>query len=186
MKKILILLFSIFLIFCLKPVNALTSVGNTFVEMPFSPNQRAICRDGKNHIHVVWLYNSTTIKYAKSMDNGNSWQITTWQNETANPLNYSHISCDGNNVIVVYSNTSLVMKISEDNGQNWVTKVPRASGVDVAVAERRGQKIYVVYKNMDAFADIIFFNSSDGGSTWSSDVVLFDGYVESSIFKVIE
>ncbi|MEM3609603.1 MAG: hypothetical protein QW076_01685, partial [Candidatus Anstonellales archaeon] len=74
---------------------------------PFYPYQRAICRDGQNYIHIVWLYNSTAVKYARSTDNGNSWQITTWGNETASALNYPHISCDGNNITVVYSNTSL-------------------------------------------------------------------------------
>jgi protein associated with RNAse G/E len=51
------------------------------------------------------------------------------------------------------------------------------------LVERRGQRIYVVYKNLDAYADINFFNSSDAGSTWSSDVVLFNGqYVGRPIY----
>ncbi|MEM5778564.1 MAG: hypothetical protein QXK49_02975, partial [Candidatus Aenigmatarchaeota archaeon] len=107
---------------------------------PFYPYQRAICRDGQNYIHVVWLYNSTAVKYARSTDNGNSWQITTWGNETASALNYPHISCDGNNITVVYSNFSLVMKISENNGETWETKLPRTSGVDIPLVERRGQR----------------------------------------------
>jgi len=50
-------------------------IGTTYVEAPFYPNQRAICRDDLNNIHVVWLYNSTHIGYAKSEDEGNSWTI---------------------------------------------------------------------------------------------------------------
>ncbi|MEM5778122.1 MAG: NEW3 domain-containing protein [Candidatus Aenigmatarchaeota archaeon] len=152
-----------------------STIISTTTTVPFYPNQRAICRDGKNFIHVVWLYNSTAVKYARSIDNGNSWQITTWGNETASALNYPHISCDGNNITVVYSNTSLVMKISENNGETWETKLPRTSGVDIPLVERRGQRIYVVYKDTDTYPDINFFNSSDAGTTWSSNVVLFYG-----------
>ncbi|MEM5778677.1 MAG: hypothetical protein QXK49_03555, partial [Candidatus Aenigmatarchaeota archaeon] len=84
---------------------------------------------------------------------------------------------------VVYSNTSLVMKISENNGETWETKLPRTSGVDIPLVERRGQRIYVIYKNTDTYPDINFFNSSDAGTTWSSDVVLFNGqYVGKPIY----
>lgn len=160
-----------------------STIINTATTVPFYPNQRAICRDGKNYIHIVWRYDSTTIKYARSTDNGNSWQITTWSNETANALNYPHISCDGNNITVVYSNISLVMKISEDNGVSWNTKLPRTSGVDIPLVERRGQRIYVIYKDTDSEPDINFFNSTDAGLSWSSDFILFDGkYVGEPIY----
>jgi hypothetical protein len=47
------------------------STGRT---TPFYPTRRNICKDGAGILHVVWLYNSTTIRYANSSD-GVTWRV---------------------------------------------------------------------------------------------------------------
>ncbi|MFH7882285.1 MAG: hypothetical protein QW140_01015, partial [Candidatus Aenigmatarchaeota archaeon] len=189
MKKILILLFSIFLIFCLKPVNALTSVGNTFVEMPFSPNQRAICRDDAQNIHVVWLYNSTTVRYARSSDEGNSFDNFKDFNYPSNlEKGTPHISCEGKRIIVVFSTnaSSLVIYNSSDWGNSWSYQELRSGYVNsksTVVAEMEGNNIYVAY---ESFEDINLFNSTNGGDSWGEDMTVFDGYSDFDRFIFIK
>ena len=101
MKKRIFIFSLIFLILLLKIGYAETIVGKTQVEKPFSSNQRAICRDAKGYIHVVWLYNDTAIRYARSKDNGLTWEkfyLSSNLEEKSTP----HISCDGNNITVFY------------------------------------------------------------------------------------
>ncbi|MEM7819075.1 MAG: sialidase family protein [Candidatus Aenigmatarchaeota archaeon] len=147
--------------------------------IPFYPNQRAICRDGKNYIHVVWKYDENTISYARSIDNGKTWVVNRTIVNSTGSKGLPSISCDGNNITIGYRNgtSGVVIYISENNGASFEEKVPYSSGIGEYVnVERRGQRIYVVYQDDEAYRDIEFFNSSDAGNTWGPIKVVFDGY----------
>ncbi|MEM5846800.1 MAG: sialidase family protein [Candidatus Aenigmatarchaeota archaeon] len=151
----------------------------TTTTVPFSPNQRAICRDGKNYIHIVWKYDANTISYARSIDNGKTWIINNTIVNSTGSKGLPSISCDGNNITIAYRNgtSGVVIYISENNGESFEEKVPYSSGIGEYVSvERRGQRIYVVYQDNEDATDIEFFNSSDAGNTWGPIKVVFDGY----------
>ncbi len=157
-----------------------STIISTTTTIPFYPNQRAICRDSNGNIHVVWLYNSTSIYYAKSSD-GNTWQVNTSFYKSTSTLYTPHISCDGNNITVAFAEgAKATIGISEDSGLTWGWKTPRTSCVySFVLAERRGNKIYVIYQTSESstcgYFDIRFFNSSDGGNSWGNDIIVFDG-----------
>ncbi|MEM3555709.1 MAG: hypothetical protein QXF56_03270 [Candidatus Micrarchaeia archaeon] len=160
-----------------------TTLGTATVDVPFTPSQRAICRDGKGYVHVVWRYNSTSIAYARSTDNGGSFSLnTTFFGATSTPSSskgYPHISCYGDTVTVSYVDESyddLVIGISTNNGVSWMWSAPITSGTFVySSAERSGNRIYAVYVNDSADYSIFFINSTDGGNTWGTPKKIFPG-----------
>jgi hypothetical protein len=150
-----------------------STIVSTTTTTPFNPNQRAICRDGKNYIHVVWLYNSTVIKYARSTDNGASFSVIDL-NTSSDMKTTPHISCNGNYISVGYSSAGIVvLKLSSDYGSTWSFVSTGKSGSDVSV-ERDGQNIYVVYTYPRS---TYFTKSTDAGATWSTPTELFHGYL---------
>jgi predicted cupin superfamily sugar epimerase len=187
--------FIIFFLISFERVNALSVIGTT-TTTPFYPNQRAICKDASGNLHVVWRYNSTAIYYARSSDGGNTWSVnTSFYGATSTATStkyYPSISCDGNNITVVYDDGTaydLIIGISTDNGQTWSWKVVedgfKASAALYSmpgnyytpVVERRGQRIYIVYdwKYADGYTPYLechFINSTDGGNTFGSVVYL--------------
>ena len=195
-RKLLLLISGVFLfnvIFLVPEVCG--SIINTATTTPFYPNQRAICRDGKNYIHVAWLYNSTVIKYARSTDNGQTWSINQsfyGSTSTATSIKSApSISCNGNNITIVYEDVTaddLIIAISTDNGMSWTFSNPITSCVQGPYysIEIRGNRIYVVYTTPSTstcgYADVYFFNSSDGGTTWGAKKLLFDGYYFSTSY----
>lgn len=186
MRKFLFLLFLVFSFFLLKPTNALTIINETFVETPFSFNQRVICRDDAENIHVVWLYNLTTVRYARSSDGGISFNNFIDFNYPPNfEKGTPHISCDGKKIIVTFSTnrSSLVIYNSSDRGNSWSYQELRVGSVrskSSVVAEIKGSNIYVAYENYTgAFpllaSHIRLFNSTDEGNTWNEDIIAFEG-----------
>ena len=174
-------------------------IGSTTVGDPFYSNQRVICRDEKNYIHVVWKYSYSKIYYARSTDNGKTWQINQSFYGASSTLDswkkWPSISCDGNNITVAYVDGDawdLIVAISTDNGETWTwKKVVDGSSDDYpasfALVERRGEKIYVVYRRDWSFGgymygDIMFINSTDGGKTWGSPKALM-GATENTAFE---
>lgn len=96
----LLLMFSMFTI----KTNAQTIVGST-TGFPYSSNLRTICRDGAGNIHVVWLYDSGTVKYANSTNNGTSWTATTLASaDSGHTFDTLSISCYDNNVTIAFEN----------------------------------------------------------------------------------
>jgi hypothetical protein len=152
---------------------------NTGTVTPWFATGRTICKDGAGNLHVVWLYNTTTVRYANSAD-GITWNLnTSFINGTAtNTRNIPSISCDGNNITVGYEDSTLddaMVAISTDNGATWTWKNPITFRVTyrtsaAVIPERRGSTIYLVYLSAnDDPADIINFTAStNGGNTWSS------------------
>ncbi|KXB08346.1 hypothetical protein AKJ58_00115 [candidate division MSBL1 archaeon SCGC-AAA385D11] len=159
-----------------------------------SGEARAICRDGKSNVHMVWRNDSSTIKYANSSDNGNTWTVNSSfygsiSDSTSTKANHPiGISCDGNNITVVYSDNyasnsyAVIVGISEDNGKTWSWENPvNATNVGWAgeAVERRGNNIYVAYTGTgggDTYDDIWFINSTDGGNTWGPSKKILDTF----------
>jgi len=139
-------------------------------------------------LHVVWRYNSTAIYYARSSDGGNTWSVNTsfyGATSTATSTKYTpSISCDGNNITVVYDDddaSDLIAAISTDSGQTWSWKVVvNGDGINsypfpyfTPVVERRGQRIYIVYDwefydRTNYYDYCRFINSTDGGNTFGT------------------
>ncbi len=181
MKEFIIILLFLTTFFLFLNFARAQSIIGTTITTPFYPNQRAICRDGKNYIHVVWLYSVNTINYARSTDDGETWQVnTSFYGATSTPTSSKktpHISCDGNNITVAYIDltaSDVVVGKSEDNGETWVWYAPVTSGAhDSALVERRGQRIYLIW--MDVIGNIKFKNSTDAGQTWGPEITVFGG-----------
>jgi len=181
-----------------------TSIINTGTTVPFYPNQRAICRDALNYIHVAYLYSSSTVAYAYSTDNGATFTTSlTVINGSGATKNTPSISCNGNNITVAYVNgtSSLAVFTSTNNGGTWTDVSPSSATTGKTVyevdVERRGTNIYLVYGNASTATtrpSIIFLNSTTGGSTWGAkkvviagsylrvgSVVVFDEYLHPSL-----
>jgi hypothetical protein len=165
-----------------------STVISTGTTVPWYTNERSICKDGKGYLHVVWLYNSTSIYYARSTDGGSTWSINKTfygATSTATSTKYTPvISCDGNNITVAYEDYTaddLIIGISTDNGATWIWMNPITSCVESNsyAVERRGQRIYVIYitpaTSACGYKDVYFFNSTDGGATWGPLKKLWDG-----------
>ena len=186
-KLIFSLSFIIFLLVSFERVNASSVIGTT-TTTPFYPNQRAICKDASGNLHVVWRYSSTAIYYARSSDGGNTWSVnTSFYGATSTATStkyYPSISCDGNNITVVYDDNDafdLIAAISTDSGQSWSWKVVvNGDGINsypfpyfTPVVERRGQRIYIVYDwefydGTNYYDYCRFINSTDGGNTFGA------------------
>jgi len=165
-----------------------STIISSTITTPFYPNQRAICRDSQNIIHLIWLKNTTAIYYANST-NGITWRInTTFRGATSTATSTKYepsISCDGNNITVAYADIiadDVIIGISTNNGATWSWSNPVSDCVGASkstLVERRGQRIYAIYKTAEnaecSYGDIKFFNSSDGGNTWSSPTILWNG-----------
>jgi hypothetical protein len=161
-----------------------TTIINTGTTVPFYPNQRAICRDGLNYIHVAYLYSSTVIGYANSTDNGATFTVSYTKANTSGTKNTPSISCNGNNVTIAYVNGTATLAVftSTNNGGTFadISPVTATTGKTVyeVDVERRGANIYLVYGNASTSTtkpSIIFLNSTTGGSTWGAKKVLMVG-----------
>jgi len=157
-----------------------STVINTGTTIPWYPNSRTICKDGTGKLHVVWVYNSTWLAYANSTD-GATWLVNDFFSKGSS-ISAGSISCNGNNITVAYEFNSgtVTVGISTNNGGTWsfqnVTfSINSLVSKDVSI-ERRGQRIYMLYSNIRSFTPyngLIFRNSTDGGSTWSAEKVLY-------------
>jgi hypothetical protein len=93
-----------------------------------------------------------------------------------------HISCNGNNITVAYVDRTaadVIIGNSTDNGATWTWSNPVTSCANnYALVERRGQRIYVIFTTAQTDAcyngDVIFFNSTNGGSTWGPTTTIFN------------
>lgn len=150
-----------------------STIINSSNVVAFYPNFRSICKTIDGRLHIVYSKSESAVNYANSTDNGTTWISTTL---FSNLVSKPHISCDGNNITVSYEclSAQLCINISEDSGKTWTGQTPRTSNVDwYSGVERRGQNIYIIYRNTTVNS-LRFFNSTDAGSTWSSDVTIFD------------
>ena len=168
-----------------------TVIGNTNT-IPFSPNQRAICRDSSNYIHIAYLQSTDTVAYAKSTDGATFTVNNTIVNTTGNVKQTPSISCNGANITIAYVNGSsstgtTAVYASTDNGATFTDKSPTSGvkavkGVDV---ERRGARVYLVFGNSSVAtgrASIIFQSSTDGGTSWSSKAILLGSYISGAYY----
>jgi hypothetical protein len=155
-----------------------TLINTSTSNFPYYQSDRAMCRDANNKIHVVYNYNNTYITYANST-NGLTF---TYNNSFYSCLNPS-IACNGTNIVVscVYNLANLIIGLSTDNGNTWSFQIPRTTANIYSTVDIRGNRIYVVYSKQAGsgsylYQNGVFFNSSDLGSTWSNDVILWEGF----------
>lgn len=163
-----------------------TLFGSSTTIQPFNLQERAICRDSSNYIHIAWLYNSTQIDYAKSTNNGNTFAITVI-NSSSDTKYAPHITCSGSNIFIAFTTSASISSISiynsSNNGASWTYQQLRAVGLGLGPnlpvnIESLGSKVYVFYTKQDCSnhcTDLAFFNSSDGGNTWGNDVIIAQG-----------
>lgn len=137
-----------------------TSPGFTYTTVPVeSVSDPAadpdVAIDGAGNIHVVWQRTtstpSTDILYVRSTDNGLTWTSTPINLDgTGNAVSRPRIAARGNNVMVVWNETTTTQDVrrteSTDNGVTWSTATSIATGSitadpDVAIL---GSGIYVV------------------------------------------
>ncbi len=144
---------------------------------PFYPNQRAICRDGANNIHVVWGSSSSTISYANSTDNGVTWTVSNTKINSTGTKVAPSISCSGSNIWVSYSNSSgstlhASYWNSSDNGATWTNLWKQtSSGSYTSHVIVIGSRVYIFWLQT---SDIYVAVSTDSGSTFGSAVKIFD------------
>jgi hypothetical protein len=171
-----------------------TPIIDTATIIPFYPNQRTICRDAYHYIHVVWRYDTSTIRYAKSTDNAFTWNVSVLDTYPGYGLDRPSISCDGTNITIAYFVLDSLQKIqamrvytSTNNGFNWVDKSPTiqyapTTSYDMAGIERRGQTLFLIYSE-NYNSNLKLYNSTDGGNTWSTTpVVILSGTIDSPSF----
>jgi hypothetical protein len=184
--------------------------------------------DDSNAIHVAYydaLAANLNLKYAKSVDGGNSW-TTTLVDSTGDVGKYASITGDGstNLQVAYYDDTNDDLKYALWNGSVWATStVDNTGGRDVGqyakIARDGLGYLYVLYQDVTGYdlklakyttgwaastvmstgdvgshiglyidgnnyLDVVYYNdtqfrnefiqSIDGGTTWSSPVVVID------------
>jgi hypothetical protein len=140
---------------------------------------REICKDASGNLHMVYSYNTTNIGYSKSSD-GIAWTTNIsfygGTSTSSSTKKFPSISCDGNNITIVYNDYTyqdIIVGVSEDNGNTWRFSTPVTSnGCRYPNVERRGQNIYLVYNYGTATCEGSgtweewFIRSLDAGNTW--------------------
>src|SRR4030095_6802096 len=151
----------------------------------------SIALSGYN-VHVVWgdeRHGQSEIYYVRSTNGG-----MTWGNNvrlTNNPGNSGKvsISASGSFVNIVWNDTrdgnaEIYYKKSTDNGATWsadmrLTNAPNVS--QMPSVSQSGLNVHVVwedYRNSNA-GEIFNKNSTDGGQTWSSDLLIANDLLSS-------
>ncbi len=149
-------------------------------------------------VHIVWMdfrYGEPEIYYIRSTDGGENWGTETRLTNNTAAQKYPVISMAGSGVHVVFedernghSNAEIYYKRSTNNGTSW--------GSDTHLSNNAGQPwrpfisasgsyVHTVWNDSRTGNHEIFYKrSTDGGSNWSSDVMLTNHPAE-SIFPSI-
>ena len=144
----------------------------------------SISVNGSN-IHIAW-YDSRTqyydIYYKNSTNDGISWGPDVRISNGNNDNRYPIISATGSNIHVVWQdahvgNEEIYYKHSTNNGSNW-SSVARLT-IDSAISEdpfifASGSNVHIAWadKRDGGNTEIYYKRSTDGGTSWSSDVRL--------------
>jgi hypothetical protein len=168
---------------CGTPFNYTTTPPSTLIDttttIPFVPSRRAICRDGTNHIHIVWVYNSSVVNYANSSDNGVTFTTKNLTLSTDGYKWYPSIACNpGSSTILVsylnstqYDDNAMFLK-SSNGGTDWTTILTKTADSYVeANVEVKGNRVYAFWGGS---SDINLTVSTDGGNTWNTPVKIFE------------
>jgi hypothetical protein len=141
------------------------STVNQTTTVPNYPNKKSICRDSQSNIHVAWMYNTTTIRYAKS-DDGKTWDVMNLKTGS-NTLSEPSIDCNGNNIYVVFEDSTsddLIFKNSSDNGNTWSEQTLLTSDTESPLVQARGNNIYVANRYSNVYDNWNFSTSSQDSS----------------------
>ena len=137
-----------------------------------------------NFVHVVWLDQrdgNSEIYYKRSIDGGSSWEADTRLTNNSLISEYPSVSVSGQDAHLVWvdnrdGNSEIYYKRSSDGGSSWgadtrLTNNPSLSeDPSVSVSD---QVIHIVfYDNRDGNYEIYYKRSTDGGSSWGTDVRL--------------
>ena len=135
-------------------------------------------------VHVVWLDQrdgNSEIYYKRSLDAGSSWEADTRLTNSSLLSEYPSVSVSGQAAHVVWvdnrdGNSEIYYKRSSDGGSSWGadTRLTNNSSLseDPSVSVS-GQVIHIVfYDNRDGNYEIYYKRSTDGGSSWGTDVRL--------------
>jgi len=132
----------------------------------------------ENVVHLVWRHNYTDIIYAKSNDNGKTWnEFISLYNNSLGSLFYPEIKASEQNIHVVWEDRDgwdgIYYRNSTDNGETW-NSVKRISADGV---NARGPLLFVNNSNVHviwwdqrdgANGEIYYRRSLDGGITWDN------------------
>jgi hypothetical protein len=164
---------------------------NTRVNVASSADQRrpTLAVDSLGYLYVAWHDNraslfDTDIYFANSTDGGLSWSIPNSRvnndglgNAQENP---SIAVISGGTVYIVWEDyrdldANIYFAKSTDWGMNWPSNVrvndlsiPNQNFPDIAVASGIISVVWEDFRDPDA--NIYFSNSSDGGTSWGSDI----------------
>src|SRR3989344_5116507 len=154
-------------------IKTVDSVGNV-------GQHSSIAVSGSN-IYISYYDNTLgkkDLRFARSIDGGNSWTTFLPVDSTGNVGQYSSIEADGSNVYISYrdvTNTNLKFAKSTDGGATWppadikIVDAPGNIGVYPSIAVS-GSNIYISYRD-NTNLNLKFAKSTDGGATWNTKTI---------------
>lgn len=148
----------------------------------------AIATDSNNHIHVVWHDDTPgnyEIYYKNSTDGGGTWSKAKRLTWNSGDSQYPAIAIDTNNYIyVVWSdntpgNAEIYYRKSTNGGATWSAKRltwSSGSSYHPAIAIGQSDSIHIIYYDVTpGNAEIYYKKSTNGGSTWTTKRLTWNG-----------
>lgn len=139
-------------------------------------------------IHAVWdrLPDGFDVYYVRSKDNGDTWTMPVQlSDDDTHESQWPSVGCEGNNVYVVWGDDrhgmhEIYFKNSSDGGNTWSSDKRltfHQTGTDDAPAIiATPTKLHLVYGERTGGSpstiEVMYRNSTDGGATWSTPVML--------------
>src|SRR3990167_6038374 len=153
-------------------IKTVDSVGNV-------GQHSSIAVSGSN-IYISYYDNTLgkkDLRFARSIDGGNSWTTFLPVDSTGNVGQYSSIEADGSNVYISYrdvTNTNLKFAKSTDGVATWPPSNIKTvnfgdTGAYSSIAVS-GSNIYISYRD-NTNLNLKFAKSTDGGATWNTKTI---------------
>ncbi len=138
---------------------------------------RQICRDDLGNVHIIYVYDSNTVTYVKSIDEGRTWcphNISTTTRPHSPAIAWSGVALFAfwRNYTVDAGAGEAKIEVwkSTDKGETWVQQtVPPIISNWEATYTAKGNSIYIAYMAAGWNTEIRFIRSSDGGLTWGPE-----------------
>ncbi len=149
-------------------------------------NARCVAADGDT-LHVVWYDGrdgDSEIYYKRTTDGGLNWETDKRLTNAPDSSYFASVASSGANVHIVWidcrdGNNELYYKRSTDGGTVWGTDTRLTN--DAALSWRpsnavSGDDVHVVWEDFQGFVTyaIYYRRSTDGGTTWGTDITLSD------------
>lgn len=150
-------------------------------------NTQSLVRSGKV-LHAVWgeAYGPYNIRYARSLDEGQTWLGDTVLSHAPGAADYPAIAAEGAFVHVVWQNAwnEIYYTRSEDSGSTWTEEQRLTFDADsslypsIAVSD---SVVHLVWQDFrDGNMEVYYKRSTDNGTTWSADTNLSGTVLRSS------